>query len=99
MKSERLAVVTRELEDPKIWDAPQRAQELGKEKKQLDDIVGMLTKIDAGLADSRELFELARGESDDATLIAVRDDVGALGEKVGELEFRRMFSNAMDPAN
>ena len=74
MKSERLAVVARELEDPKIWDDPPRAQELGKEKKQLDGIVGTITGLDAGLGDSRELFELARAEGDDATLSAVRDD-------------------------
>ncbi len=92
-------MVTRELEDPKVWDDQQRAQELGKEKKQLDGIVGTLTEIEAGLADSRDLFELARGESDDATLLAVRKDVGALGAKVGNLEFRRMFGNPMDPAN
>jgi len=45
VKSERLAVVARELEDPKIWDDPQRAQELGREKKQLDGIVGTITEL------------------------------------------------------
>jgi peptide chain release factor 2 len=99
VKSERLAVVSRELEDPKIWDDPARAQELGKEKKQLVGIVESLIEIDAGLADSRELFELARGEGDDATLVAIRDDVAGLEHKVAGLEFRRMFSNPMDPAN
>jgi peptide chain release factor 2 len=99
VKAERLAVVSRELEDPKVWDDPQRAQELGKEKKQLDGIVTSLTEIDAGLADGRELFELARTEGDDATLSAVRDDVASLGSKVDDLEFRRMFNDPMDPAN
>jgi peptide chain release factor 2 len=99
VKSERLAVVARELEDPKIWDDPQRAQELGKEKKQLDGIVGTITELDSGLGDSRELFELARAEGDDATLSAVQDDVSKLAKTVADFEFRRMFSNPMDPAN
>ena len=99
MKSERLAVVARELEDPKIWEDQQRAQELGKEKKQLDGIVGTITGLDAGLGDSRELFELARAEGDDATLSAVRDDVAKLAKTVADFEFRRMFNNPMDPAN
>ena len=99
VKAERLAVVTRELEDPKVWDNPQRAQELGKEKKQLDGIVGALTTIDAGLDDGRELFELARSEGDAATMVAVRDDVATLAGKVEDLEFRRMFNDPMDPAN
>ena len=99
VKSERLAVVTRELEDPKIWDSPERAQALGKEKKDLDGIVGTLTELDSGLNDSKELFELARAEGDDATMRAVKVDVDRLAGIVGNLEFRRMFSNPLDPAN
>ena len=99
VKSERLAVVSRELEDPRIWDSPERAQALGKEKKELDGIVGTLTELDTGLGDSKELFELARGEGDDATMLAVKDDVDRLASIVGNLEFRRMFNNPLDPAN
>ncbi len=99
MKAERLAVVAREMEDPKIWDDPQRAQALGKEKKELDGVVGTLVELDTGLNDSRELFELARGEGDDATLVAVKDDVARLEKIIADLEFRRMFNNPLDPAN
>jgi len=99
VKSERLAVVNRELEDPKVWDNATRAQDLGKEKKQLDGIVGTLIELDGGLADSRDLFELARGEGDDDTLIAVEGDVAGLAKTVDDLEFQRMFSDPMDPAN
>ena len=99
MKSERLAVVERELEDPRVWDDPQRAQDLGKEKKALDQIVGTLTGLDAGLRDGRELFDLAKAEGDDATLAAVREDAARLEKTVADLEFRRMFSHPLDPAN
>jgi peptide chain release factor 2 len=99
VKAERLAVVAREMEDPKIWDDPQRAQALGKEKKDLDAVVGTLVALDGGLNDSRELFELARGEGDDATLVAVKDDVTRLERIIADLEFRRMFNNPLDPAN
>jgi len=99
VKSERLAVVSRELEDPKIWDSPERAQALGKEKKDLDGIVGTITELEKGLADSKELFELARAEGDDDTMRAVKDDVDRLAKIVGGLEFRRMFNNPLDPAN
>ena len=78
MKAARLAAVDRELEDPKIWDNPQRAQELGKEKKQLDGVVVTLTQLHAGLDDSAQLYELARDEGDDAALLAVEADVAKL---------------------
>ena len=95
----RLTEVARELEDPKVWDDPKRAQELGRERKLLDGVVGTLSTLGTSLADSGELFELARAEGDDATLEAVEKDVAAIGAGVGDLEFRRMFSNPLDPAN
>jgi len=98
VKANRLAEVNRELEDPKIWDDPPRAQELGKEKKALDGVVGTLTTLDTALRDSMELFLLARADADDATLLAVADDVAGIEKGVAGLEFRRMFSNPMDPA-
>jgi peptide chain release factor 2 len=97
VKAARLDEVTRELEDPKIWDNPQRAQDLGKEKKQLDDVVVVLTRLDTSLTDSAELFELARAEGDDATVESVEADVAAQERIVAGLEFRRMFNDPMDP--
>ena len=96
-KSERLNAVAKALEDPGIWSNPKRAQELGKEKKQLDQLVGTLTSLGQRLKDSTELYELARAEADDATLTGVASDVAELERAVGELEFRRMFHNPMDP--
>ena len=89
----------RALEDPKVWDDAKKAQELGKERRALEETIGTLESIDAGLRDSGELFSLARGESDDATLEGVEDDVAGLGRQVEGLEFRRMFSHPMDPNN
>ena len=99
MKSVRLTEVERELEDPKIWDDPKRAQELGKEKKTLERVVHEVTGVDAALRDSGELFGLARTENDDATLEGVAVDVDATEARVAEMEFQRMFSNPMDPAS
>jgi len=98
-KRARLALIARELEDPKVWDDARRAQDLGKEKKALEAIVASLAGIDAGLRDAQELFELARAEDDDATLAAIERDVAGLGRSVGELEFRRMFADPLDPNN
>jgi peptide chain release factor 2 len=96
-KSERLTVVAKGLEDPKIWSDQKRAQELGREKKQLETVVGTLVGIDHDLKDTGELFELARSEGDDDTLRALQSDVQGLEKVVAEMEFRRMFHNPMDP--
>ena len=72
---------------------------MGREKKSLENVVLTIQQLDQGLADGRDLFEMAREENDDATLEAVGDDVAKLAETVAGMEFRRMFANPMDPAN
>ncbi|MEO6023607.1 MAG: peptide chain release factor 2 [Burkholderiales bacterium] len=98
-KHERLIEVTKLSEDPAIWQDSQRAQELGREKKSLEDVVGTLETLQTSLQDSNELFTMARDESDDATLNSIAGDLWKLETKVADLEFRRMFSNPMDPNN
>jgi peptide chain release factor 2 len=97
VKASRFEEVTRELEDPHIWETPERAQQLGKEKKQLEMVVDSLRQIDRTLKDTTELFELARGEEDDATLDVLERDAAGVAATVENLEFRRMFHNPMDP--
>lgn len=97
LKRERLQEVERELENPAIWDDPDKAQKLGRERVQLDNIVSSLDAIDTGLKEARELFELAVAEDDEETAQYVFSELDALAKKIGELEFQRMFSGEMDP--
>jgi peptide chain release factor 2 len=99
VKQSRLAEVARALEDPTVWDDAKLAQDLGKEKKLLEDVVVNLRELDQELHDTGELFELARAESDDDTLASIEADVAATEKRVADMEFRRMFSNALDTHN
>ncbi len=91
--------VLRELEDPAIWNNPEQAQALGKERGLLETVVGTLDGMDLGLKDAEELLALAVEEDDAETLTEVCDDVDGFEEKVEGLEFRRMFSGQMDANN
>ncbi|HQR60015.1 MAG TPA: peptide chain release factor 2, partial [Methylophilaceae bacterium] len=98
-KKDRLTEVSRLAEDPAIWNDAERAQALGREKKGLEAVVLTLEHIASALRDAGELFEMARAEDDDDTLIAIEADAQGLEKEVAALEFRRMFSNPMDPNN
>ena len=98
-KQRRLTEVTKLAEDPAVWSDNKRAQELGRERKSLESLVGTMTRLDNGVRDARELFEMAKGERDDATLASIDGDALGLERTVAEMEFRRMFSNPMDPAS
>ncbi|WP_155984204.1 MULTISPECIES: peptide chain release factor 2 [unclassified Thioalkalivibrio] len=99
VKEERLEEVQRELENPDIWNDPDRAQALGKERAQLENIVVNIREIGTQLDDSRDLLEMAEADDDAETASAVEADVAALTARVEALEFRRMFSGEMDEAN
>ncbi len=98
-KSERLHVVNAELEDPTVWNDPKRAQDLGREKKSIEDVVNTLNSLSQSIADSSELFELAAADSDDETLIAIETDAEKFQATLEGMEFRRMFNNPADPLN
>ncbi len=82
-----------------MWNDPKKAQELGKEKKQLDGIVLTLQSLDRELADNLELYEMSKEEGDEAGLMTLEDDTARLTATVEELEFRRMFNRPADPMN
>ena len=96
-KAARLSEVEAALEDPSIWNDPKRAQDLGREKKSLDDVVGVLFKLGTDLTDNAELFEMS--QDDHAGLLMIQDDADALLGVVERLEFRRMFNQPADPSN
>jgi len=91
--------VERELEDPHVWDKPERAQELGRERAKLEEVVETFRSLDGGLGDAGELLDLAEEEGDEATAEGVVADLDKLEERLAALEFRRMFSGEMDPNN
>jgi peptide chain release factor 2 len=62
-------------------------------------VVTDLITIDSGLKDASELFELAKTESDEETLISIETDVFGIRTLVEGMEFRRMFGNPADPNN
>ena len=88
-----------ELEDPDVWNEPERAQALGKERAMLEGVVVNVDELSGGLADAGDLLEMAVEESDADTVDAVADDVAEFQKRVGDLEFRRMFSGDMDANN
>ncbi len=98
-KAERLRTVNASLEDPKVWDDPKRAQELGREKKALDGVVLALDKLSGELADNSELYDMSKEEGDVAALLTIEADTATLAAAIEGLEFRRMFNNPADPLN
>jgi peptide chain release factor 2 len=98
-KKDRLTEVLRELEQPDVWSDPERAQSLGRERATLEAVVETLDTLEAGLNDAGDLLSMAVEEGDTGTVDAIIRDLDGYESRVGELEFRRMFSGEMDDKN
>ncbi len=98
-KQERLTEVSALSEDPAIWQDAKRAQELGRERKMLEDVVLGLSQIQQDLSDASELFEMAQEENDEESILGTASDIENIEQRVAALEFRRMFAHPMDPNN
>lgn len=98
-KAERLEEVKRELEVPSVWENPEQARSLGRERAQLEAVVDTLHSLDARVRDTKDLFEMARAENDDQTISDLLDEVSDIQKQVEALEFRRMFSGQLDSSH
>jgi peptide chain release factor 2 len=99
VKKEQLDEIQRELEQPNVWNNPERAQKLGQDRARLEEIVGTLERMAKGLVDARELLDMAIEEKDEDSIQSVVTDLDKMEKQVAELEFRRMFSGEMDSHN
>ncbi|WP_187202673.1 peptide chain release factor 2 [Sodalis-like endosymbiont of Proechinophthirus fluctus] len=99
LKKERLEEVNAELEQPDVWNEPERVQALGKERSSLEAIVETIDKLTQSMEDVSSLLELVMEEDDEETFLEIQSELDGLEDKLGQLEFRRMFSGEYDDAD
>jgi peptide chain release factor 2 len=95
-KKEQLEELERELENPSIWDNPEQAQKITKEKAQLENICQTFHQIDEVLNEATLLLEMAEEENDEVTVASLIQDLAQTEAQIHQLEFQRMFSGEMD---
>ncbi len=88
-----------ELGQASVWEKPEYAQALGKEQSSLEAVVHTMEKLYNGIGEIEELLTLAHEECDQELFIAATNDLDQLQAQLEVLEFRRMFSGAMDSTN
>ena len=95
-KKDRLEEVNRELENSEIWTNPDKAQSLGKEKVQLENICKAFANALSVLNDAKELLEMAEGENDEEAVNGIVNDLNDIEASIASFEFQRMFNGEMD---
>jgi peptide chain release factor 2 len=98
-RKDRLAEVELELAEPSVWEDPQRAQELGRERAALETIVHTLEQLSTGSSDAADLVQMAAEEDDEPAVEEIELEIADLLQQLEQLEFRRMFDGPMDANN
>ena len=88
-----------ELADAAVWEDPERAERLGRERSSLHRVVTAIDQLGQGLAETEELVQLAAEENDKDLLREAEAELRPLIDSLEELEFRRMFAGEMDENN
>lgn len=88
-----------ELEQPDVWNEPERAQALGKERSSLELVVETIDQLHQGVDDVEGLLELAVEAEDQETFDEIEPELVDLEAKLEKLEFRRMFSGDHDASD
>ena len=99
VKKERLEEILLQLEQPDVWNDPDQAQALGRERASLEEVVDSVDKVSDGVTDNTELLELVAEEQDEELLLSVQSDIDVLDKTLAKLEFKRMFSGEADANN
>ena len=99
MLSQRLAELEKETAKATLWDEPERAKDVLREKNKLDSILQNWAGIDRELKDLDVLFELAREANDEQTFEEVKGGLDHLALTVRSEEIRRMLGREEDRLN
>ncbi|PZF76204.1 peptide chain release factor 2 [Aestuariivirga litoralis] len=92
----RLAELNAKSEDPSIWNDPQKAQKLMRERQDLDKRIGMIRDLEQSIADNTELIELGDMEGDQSIVTEAEKALQALKPKVAETEIETLLSGEAD---
>ena len=84
------------IEDPTLWDDPERAQKLMRERQMLMDALATATGIEQDMTDNIELIELGEMEDDQEVIGEAEQALMALTAKAAEKELEALLDGEAD---
>lgn len=92
----RLEEFNARVEDPDLWNDPEAAQKLMRERQNLVDAIGVYKGIKQDLADNIELIELGEMEDDQEVISDAEEALKALKVTAAEKELEALLDGEAD---
>ena len=85
--------------DEHFWDDNDKAQEVLKERAQLEHITTEIESLEQALDDCLAFIELAREERDTSVLADLPEQIDEVNARIEQIESQRLLSGAHDASN
>jgi peptide chain release factor 2 len=95
----RLAELEKEAAKATLWDEPERAKDVLREKNKIESTLRTWSDIDGEMKDMSVLFELAQEAQDEKTFEEIKGSLDHLASTVRSEEIRRMLGREEDRLN
>ncbi|MBK3397215.1 MULTISPECIES: peptide chain release factor 2 [Methylobacterium] len=92
----RLAELNARSEDPSLWNDPEEAQKVMRERTQLDDAATAIRRLEQGLEDGATLIELGEMEADAATIREGEEQIRAVQVEAARRQIETLLSGEAD---
>ncbi|HEY0927174.1 peptide chain release factor 2 [Brevundimonas sp.] len=84
------------VEDPTLWDNPDEAQAVSRDRSRLEGQVNAVKEMEQGLEDGVMLADMADEEGDEAALDGARADLKAIKDRAARAELEALLSGEAD---
>jgi peptide chain release factor 2 len=84
------------VEDPTLWDNPDEAQAVSRDRSRLEGQVNTVKEMEQGLEDGVMLADMADEEGDEAALDGARADLKAIKDRAARAELEALLSGEAD---
>ncbi|MFQ6016615.1 MAG: peptide chain release factor 2 [Kiloniellaceae bacterium] len=92
----RLEELNRRVEDPHLWDDPENAQRVMRERTRLDQSIATYRDFEQGLEDGLTLIELGEAEDDEASVAEAEAELLKLRDAVAKRQLTSLLAGEAD---
>ncbi|MBW8618790.1 MAG: peptide chain release factor 2 [Hyphomicrobiales bacterium] len=92
----RLAELNALVESPDLWNDPEKAQKLMRERTELEDSLGAINRLELDLRDAEDLIEMGEAEGDQSIVSEAEESIRALQAEAARRQIESLLSGEAD---
>ena len=96
MATTRLAELNALVEDPALWDRPEAAQKIMRERTRLEGQINVVHELEAGLSENLELIEMGEAEGDEEIIAEAEAALAEHGKVAAKSRIESLLSGEAD---